>query len=143
MKPEKDNTFCYFPFSQLALKNWWKDQGITSAAQCCNAMRPENNNDPLNLNNQLYESRPTATEIFNSDIMNELRQSMIDGERHTACDVCWKTEDTGSDSYRMYSNPPYSYNTDEVFDYNEPKLQVVDFGFGENCNLRCRMCHPG
>mgnify|MGYP000014352607 FL=1 len=143
MKPEKDNTFCYFPFSQLALKNWWKDSGITSAAQCCNAIRPENNNDPLNLNDELYNSSPTATEIFNSGIMNELRQSMINGERHTACDVCWKTEDTGGNSYRMFSNPPYSYSTNEVFDHNEPKLQVIDFGFGENCNLRCRMCHPG
>ena len=56
-------------------------------------------------------------------------------------------EDSGatSSSYRLQSAPPGRL---KVLEENpvlvdNPKLQSIDFAFGENCNLRCRMCSPG
>jgi hypothetical protein len=136
MKPEKDNTFCYYPFFQLALKKW-SSKGIETAAPCCNSIRPENDN-PLNLNSKLHEM--THEEIFRSPVMNDLRQSMIKGERHPACTTCWKMEDKGIVSYRLHSGADYEITQSHI---ETPKLTCIDFSFGDNCNLRCRMCQPG
>jgi len=136
MKPEKDNTFCYYPFYQIALKKW-DDSGFIDAAPCCNAIRPEND-DPLDLNNKL--KKLTHDDVFNSDIMKEVRSNMLRGERHTACTTCWKMEDKGMPSYRLHSDVDYEITTDHL---HNPRLTCIDFSFGDNCNLRCRMCQPG
>lgn len=136
MKPEKSNTYCHFPFFQVALKKW-NEGKIFSAAPCCNAIRP-GHDDPLELNDKLGEM--THDEIFNSPIMKELRQSMLNGEKHSACTTCWKMEERGIESYRMYSNADYEITDTHI---NDPQLTCIDFSFGDNCNLRCRMCQPG
>ena len=135
MKPSKDNTFCWFPFAQLALKEW-DATGIINATPCCNMIRPETP-DPMGLKTKLKNTTPTAREIFHGEEMSELRTSMLNGVRHSACDVCWRMEDRSSASYRLTSEVP-----DEQLLEN-PQLQVIDFSFGENCNLRCRICMPG
>lgn len=141
MKPEKDNTFCYFPFSQLALKEWKNNKGILNAAPCCNAIRPEND-DPLNVKSKLLNNQLTPEEIFYSDEMNNIRNDMLQNKRSDTCKTCWNIEDSGSKSYRLFSIPPGTMDKNNDFDHNNPRLQSIDFGFGENCNLRCRMCHP-
>lgn len=136
MIPSKDNTFCWFPFSQLALKEW-DAGGIVNATPCCNMIRPETP-DPMGLKTKLKNTSPTAREIFHGAEMSELRSSMLKGVRHSACDVCWRMEDRGSKSYRLTSSIP-----GEAQRLRDPQLQVIDFSFGENCNLRCRICAPG
>jgi len=140
MKPETDNTFCYFPFSQLALKEWKDGLGIVSAAPCCNAIRPETP-DPLHIADIIAKSEKKImpTEIFYGPAMTAIRESMLAGNRPRACNTCWKMEDRGSTSYRIFSTLPDA----NEFDVNNPKMQCVDLSLGENCNLRCRMCQPG
>lgn len=145
MKPEKTNTFCYYPFYQIALKQWDK-QGIVNAAPCCNAIRPWNV-DPLKLNNKIQTV--TAKDIFHGSEMSSIREDMLNNKRNPACQTCWKMEDEGSTSYRLYSKPDEALETtpDEEPDFSSmidnPELICIDFGFGDNCNLRCRMCQPG
>jgi hypothetical protein len=136
MDSNKDNTFCWHPFRQLALKEW-TDSGISNATPCCNMIRPETS-DPMGLKTKLRTSTPTAKEIFHGEEMNELRASMLAGERHRACNVCWRMEDRGASSYRLTEIK--KHNPQLITD---PQLQVIDFSFGENCNLRCRICMPG
>ena len=136
MQPLKDNTFCWHPFRQLALKEW-TDTGIANATPCCNMIRPETP-DPMGLTTKLRTTTPTAKEIFHGEEMAGLRSAMLAGERHSACDVCWRMEDRSAGSYRLT----------EIKEHNpqlltDPQLQVIDFSFGENCNLRCRICMPG
>lgn len=143
MKPEKNNTFCYYPFYQLALKQWDPITGINNAAPCCNAIRPEND-DPLGILNKVKSL--TAKEIFYSPVMNDIRTSMLNGEKHSACTTCWKIEERGSASYRLYSSSDEKFDREEESlnqQLSDPKLTCIDFGFGDNCNLRCRMCTPG
>lgn len=140
MEPKKDNTFCYFPFHQLALKSWVKGQGIFNVAPCCNSVRPEHI-DPLNTAHYFVgDEKPTASQLFHSPEMQDLRAAMLRGDRHPACQVCWKMEDRNPDnpsSYRFFSTPSAD------MDIDEPQLRTIDFMFGEECNLRCRMCMPG
>jgi len=134
VKPEITNTFCNFPFSQIALKEWSKDTGIVTASPCCNSIRPSNDFDPLKLRNKITGN---VDDIFHSQEMNDLRESMLKGEKHPACDVCWDREDNENpDSFRLRSDVSF-----EV-DVNNPTIQKVDVTFGEECNLRCRMCTP-
>ena len=134
VKPEITNTFCNFPFSQIALKEWNKDTGIVTASPCCNSIRPSNDFDPLNFRNKITGN---IDDIFYSQEMNDLRESMLKGEKHPACDVCWDREDNENpDSFRLRSDVSF-----EV-DVNNPTIQKVDVTFGEECNLRCRMCTP-
>jgi MoaA/NifB/PqqE/SkfB family radical SAM enzyme len=151
MKPAKDNTFCYYPFSQLTLKDW-DEYGIWKTAPCCNSIRPESP-DPLQIQPTLRPDNyapPTQQQIdnafpeklFHGPEMTELRESMLRGEKHSACTTCWKMEDRDPEnptSYRLQSHPPAL----DEFNIDDPQLQCIDFGFGENCNLRCRMCGPG
>lgn len=135
MKPDKNNTLCNFPFAQIALKEWNKDLGIVTASPCCNSIRPSNNFDPLKFKNKL--NGENVDEIFYSREMNELRESMLRGEKHSACDVCWNRENNENpDSFRLRSGLGFEVN------FSEPKLQKIDVTFGEECNLRCRMCTP-
>lgn len=140
MKPTKHNTFCYFPFQQITLKNWFKHKGILGASPCCN-LDNEIDCDPLGILKHLKKEndKPTAKQIFHSKPMQELRQSMLDNKQHPACNLCWKMEAKNPDnpaSYRLYSTPVAEHSIDN------PQLRSIDFGLGEECNLRCRMCIP-
>jgi MoaA/NifB/PqqE/SkfB family radical SAM enzyme len=87
------------------------------------------------------------TELFYGEEMESIRQAMREGRRHSACETCWRIEDSGveSGSYRLQSVPPGYFKDFEVAEQliDNPQLQSIDFAFGENCNLRCRMCAPG
>lgn len=152
MKPTKDNTFCWFPFSLLALKSWHKDIGITKAAPCCNSIRPETP-DPLNHLSEIVSNPDTITanEIFHGKTMREIREYALSNRKHPACTTCWKMEENGNGdevySYRLDSSPPglLTVTDEDILQdmIDNPKLSSIDFAFGENCNLRCRMCAPG
>ena len=76
---------------------------------------------------------------FHGKELNELRESMLNGKKHPACNVCWKMEKgNNKNSYRLHSSRP-----SEKIDFNNLKLTTFDLGFEETCNLRCRMCTPG
>jgi len=149
MQPKPDNTFCWFPFSLLALKEWDEKTGILNASPCCNSIRPESP-DPLNIKEKLKNNphNITANEIFYGEEMESIRHAMREGRRHNACNTCWKMEDRGSNqSYRLQSTPPGINDPEHDYKFQylikTPELKSIDFAFGENCNLRCRMCYPG
>lgn len=83
MKPEVDNTFCWYPFTLLALKEWHKDWGIVNASPCCNSIRPETP-DPLNIKPKLKSSPDSIMpyDIFHGEEMESIRQAMREGHRH-------------------------------------------------------------
>ena len=109
--------------------------------------------DPLNNHIELISNPDTITaeEIFHGKTMNEIREYALTNRKHPSCATCWKMEENGNGddvySYRLDSMPPGLLKiTDkgELEDLIEnPKLSSIDFAFGENCNLRCRMCQPG
>jgi hypothetical protein len=135
-----NDTFCPFPFVQLALKQWDPRQGILDATPCCNQINEKMN--PMEWDKNFRISNLSVEEIFNHDKMKELRSALLSGEKHKSCNVCWKMEEETGVSYRKYAiDAVEKMNLDVNID--SPSLQMVDLSTGDNCNLRCRMCNPG
>ncbi len=79
---------------------------------------------------------------WNSQAMQELRQSFNRNEKSGACARCWQIEETGTESFRMIANSEYPIPEKERTVQAEPIFRYVDLRFGNLCNLACRMCIP-
>tara|TARA_B100000085_G_scaffold180022_1_gene164216 strand:+ start:439 stop:1698 length:1260 start_codon:yes stop_codon:yes gene_type:complete len=90
----------------------------------------------------------TLEEVYNSDLMKEIRVKMINEERHDACSRCWLQEDQGGMSMRHRANKSwteYEYMIDDTKEdgtVEEMKLPYWDFRFSNICNFKCRSCGP-
>jgi hypothetical protein len=137
-KTLKTNTLCWYPFNQVAAMAWTKKSGPVSVLPCCNMSDPANM-DPMKLVKYLKEvdGNFTPDDIFYGKEFTELRESMIRGEKHPACNICWKEEETSKFSKRL-SNP----NWNDEIDIDNPSIKSIDAKMDEHCNLRCRMCNP-
>lgn len=131
-QPKKDNTFCYYPFHELTLK-MWEGHKLTNTSPCCMMFNTYNEGLPIA---NMYSKTPE--ELFYSPAMNQLRKDALQGVRNPACEVCWKLEDNGQTSFRMYSSP--AEHVIDVRDLKNPQLTTIDITLSNVCNLRCRMC---
>lgn len=134
MKPDLENSFCYYPFTALALKRWYKGK-IYTPYPCCNTAflkheEWENSFPPT--------GKMTPEEIFHSETFNKLRRDLLDGVKPEICSVCWKNEENYQTSTRLFSHHILKHD----IDLDNPKLQVLDIGTGDVCNLQCRSCNP-
>lgn len=78
-------------------------------------------------------------EWFNGEYLNSVRDSMLRGERIKECEFCYKNEELHGGSRRTVTNSRYfSSHTD----FTEKSMKKIDIKFGNNCNLRCKMCFP-
>ena len=100
----------------------------------------------------------TIEEKWNSDQINEFRQSFLDNKKHTSCSRCWRDEKAGKYSLRQRLNnfknngsqqPDRSENISiKIFekyinnkDYKKyPKILTLIPG--NECNLACATCGP-
>jgi organic radical activating enzyme len=131
MKPERSNTFCYYPFKSLAIKDYNKDK-LESAWPCC-MMGDVQKVDIMKMGDI---SHLTPQEIFDHPRFEQLRYNSLNNIRDVACETCWKQEDRGIKSFRLFSN-------DERYTDIQPNLCTVDITTSNVCNLRCRMCTAG
>ena len=141
MKPEKNNSFCSYPFAELTLKSFDAMGKVSGITPCCMMHDQAKSEDsPPHTSKSrldLYAENYTPEELFNSPRMDQLRKNMLSNVRDSACRVCWDQEDAGMSSHRLYTK---ELTDDEI---NNPKLQVIDVTHSNICNLRCRMCHVG
>jgi organic radical activating enzyme len=95
----------------------------------------------------LSELRDNPNALFNTSILQTARQEMLDGERPSECDYCWRIEDKGETSDRHFKSlstwalPLHdkiveSKSTDTFY----PTSLEVDFS--NVCNLACSYCGP-
>lgn len=136
MNANKDNTFCFRPFTSIALKNF-NNNKLQVAWPCCmmgNKTSASADNDKLKIPNY---AELTPEEIFNHPRMAELRKNMLTGVKDSACQVCWEQEDKGMTSFRLQIQDSL---TEEKC--NNPELIEFDYTASNACNLRCRMCGP-
>jgi len=89
----------------------------------------------------------TLEEIFNSDVMKQLRLDFANGiRRPDFCTACYQREDNGFVSGRHGSNLDYLDVEDEIVakmepdGYLEPNIKSWDIRFSNLCNLKCRSC---
>lgn len=97
------------------------------------------------------ENLTTSIEHFNSQKMQEIRASMVNGQKHIACNYCYKQEQQGIVSPRTRENSTW-YNWKDThlkiqkcldnFSNNELMRPIsYDLRYSNTCTLKCRMCN--
>tara|TARA_B100000927_G_scaffold290448_1_gene289329 strand:+ start:11301 stop:12518 length:1218 start_codon:yes stop_codon:yes gene_type:complete len=87
-------------------------------------------------------------EIYNSDLIKDIRVKMLNDERHDACSRCYHQEDSGGHSMRHRANKSWKHyenlieTTEDDGTIEEMKLPYWDFRFSNICNFKCRSCGP-
>src|SRR6266496_5601488 len=82
--------FCAFPFRHLCVG----PEG-TARVCCVTPERVTEHGAPMSLNVHTFD------EIWNSAYMRNIRRAMLKGEPVSACEVCYESEATTGQSYRM------------------------------------------
>lgn len=129
------NTFCLYPFMNL------NSNTEGSVKLCCsineNIHVKDKNGNELNFGTHSIE------EIWNSEYMQTIRKQMLNGERPSACNVCWRLEDLGLNSSRKSAWAEFKdLNLDlKVLKTEQPPLpSSLELRLGNFCNLRCNSC---
>lgn len=96
-----------------------------------------------------YIQDNTLEEIWNNDIIREVRRQVMCGERPEVCKPCFDLEDQGVESLRqrhingvipearinLYPNTLLQ----EIMPFEFPTMEIK---LNNLCNLKCRMCNP-
>jgi hypothetical protein len=137
-EPAKGDTFCAMPFRHLCIGT----EG-TARICCMTGGRVSDDSMPVSLYTKSFE------EIWNSDYMREVRRKMLNGERLSECETCYKQEAATSTSYRKYVNslalsdkPLEPALIRSANYYVEERPSYMKLELGNLCNLKCRMCGP-
>ena len=128
-------TFCLHPFTGLATR----EDGAVKV--CCRS-------HPVG-----YIQEQSLEDIWNNDAMKRIRQQVLNNERPSECDACFKLEDQGVESLRQRHIEPkipesritlYPNALDVLRDdYTMPfEIATMEVKLNNLCNLKCRMCHP-
>lgn len=119
---------------------------------CCLAKHPESTycneeGEPLRL-----DITPLA-EARNSAIAKDIRKTMLEGEWHPVCKKCFREEEAGLKSRRVFYREMESDKNftetikektlaDGSIKHEDFPLETFDIRIGNLCNLKCRMCGP-
>jgi hypothetical protein len=85
----------------------------------------------------------------NSEWAKTTRLQMLNGEKPSACQLCWSEEELGLNSKRQHMLQIYDVDemientkSDGSIDLDKIKLTYLDLRLGNLCNLACRSCSP-
>ena len=125
--------FCLAKFTQVTMH---LGTGMTHACH-----HPSPHKIPLD---EITEN-PAA--LFNTNHLKRARREMLEGGKPKECDYCWRVENSGSMSDRMYKSlePWALYDHDKIQSSNPdeniyPTYLEVDFS--NVCNFMCTYCGP-
>jgi sulfatase maturation enzyme AslB (radical SAM superfamily) len=90
----------------------------------------------------LRESGGGLLALWNGAAWREVRQAHLLGERHPACQHCWKLEDRGLLSFRQSHNHDRPLPAVDEFGHMGSSPEEVHIRLGNECNLKCVMCTP-
>jgi radical SAM protein with 4Fe4S-binding SPASM domain len=125
------DSICIFPWIHVYVN----PQG--GVGPCCNF-------------NEQYPLGSVTTDNLNNIVnglpMRMLRLQMLAGQRPESCSACWKKEQQGLTSARMFANLRWGEYLN-LTNFTGPdgtfadfKLKYLDVRLSNICNLKCRMC---
>ena len=85
-------------------------------------------------------------DIWNSHEYKTLRKQLLNGEKPSICNQCWKHEEAGNTSSRMSNNKRFKEElkfietTNEDGSLDEMNLRYFDVRWSNICNFKCRTC---
>ena len=84
--------------------------------------------------------------IHNTPEKKEQRRQMQCGERPSGCEYCWKLEDAGAKSDRVYKSKIYTEDdliAAKALDHKrDVNLKTLEISFDRTCNFACSYCNP-
>lgn len=85
--------------------------------------------------------------LHNTKQKKQERSLMLQGERPEGCQYCWKIEDVGGRSDRIYrSGEEWAQNSRKdiitTLDYGNINPRYVEVNFNQACNFKCMYCSP-
>ena len=122
----KNDAFCVAPWLSLYI-----DPDGT-VAPCCTSKAFNIGN--VNQNSLEY--------ILRSEKIKNVKQNMLDGKKHIACNFCYNQEKINQSSLRKGFNNTYLKKHIDIIPNNEFKLKYLDIRFSNKCNFKCVMCGP-
>jgi len=95
----------------------------------------------------LEEIKVNPSALHNTKQKKAERKQMIEGTRPEGCSYCWKIEDVGSRSDRVYRSGEYwAQNSREDIIASSHTGDVtpryVEVNFNQACNFKCSYCSP-
>lgn len=83
----------------------------------------------------------TIEEILHSPLMQEIRQSLRQGQPHKYCYNCVQAERYGRSERDWHNNVSPEFNPNDASDI-EHKPTLIDVRWNTTCNLSCNYCAP-
>lgn len=118
---------CYFPYKQILF-----DIPRNDVKWCCKMMEGSrlDDYDPEN-----YHADP---------LLADIRNSLDNGIKHSACDVCWKAEQKNVESWRQVEGkiPEQLKNVNLNSEPYNKKIKRLELFFDNTCDLACIYCGP-
>ena len=95
----------------------------------------------------IIEIANTPSALHNTKQKKQERSQMLKGERPAGCSYCWKIEDQGGRSDRIYRSGEYWAQNSrgdiiDVLDTDNITPRYVEVNFNQACNLKCMYCSP-
>jgi organic radical activating enzyme len=127
------SSMCYAKWSQVSMH---LTNGMTHS--CYHP--PTHKIDVLEL-----QDNPSA--LHNTKQKKEERKQMLAGKRPAGCSYCWKIEDAGARSDRIYrSGEDWAQNSRQdiiqTLDVGNITPRYVEVNFNQACNFKCMYCSP-
>tara|TARA_R110000787_G_scaffold6310_4_gene22285 strand:- start:24587 stop:26056 length:1470 start_codon:yes stop_codon:yes gene_type:complete len=100
---------------------------------------------PANLNNTSLMS------AWNNEYMRGVRKAMLDGKKPSSCTKCYKEEDAGHRSKRIWETRKWIKDlggVDQIIEDTQAdgsvpaRIRYIDLRLGSKCQLACVMCSP-
>lgn len=126
-------TMCYAKWAQVSMH---LTNGTTNSCY----------HPPLHkIDQELIKTNPKA--LHNTEQKKQERKQMLAGERPSGCSYCWKIEDSGNRSDRIYRSGEYwaqNARSDifEAIHIGDVDPRYVEVNFNQACNLKCMYCSP-
>lgn len=130
---DKSSSLCLAKFTQVTLH--------LGAGLVHSCHHPKVHKIPL----EELEENPAA--LFNTTVLKAARKQMLNNQRPSECDYCWRVEDNGNISDRFYkSNEDWAIkNYDAIIASTGQEIfkpTYLEVSFGNACNLKCCYCGP-
>lgn len=95
----------------------------------------------------LAELADNPTALHNTSEKKEQRKQMLNGERPSGCEYCWRIEDVGGRSDRVYRSGEYwaqnaRHEIAEAGADGNINPRYVEVNFNQACNFKCSYCSP-
>lgn len=141
------STFCPLPWTQFTIAP--QGPNVYLCAHSCHKSLKTESGKPYSFKTYNFD------EIWNSQNLREIRRKMLSGEKVENCQRCYEFEAMGKFSLRNLTNQEWLNDSllkkfvlsrkvrkGKKNVYKVPPPDILDIGFGNLCNLQCRMCSP-